>query len=385
MYSLARRAYVDPVLRARLLKEVTTLDSANSLSAIVCPALFLSKEVDQARYRLVDVVRGIADNKKRDNDSDCSLLAQLIKSETGLPFEDIYMGVIGTMLAAFINTAGTLTWYASSRPVARSIARTAASHSHSHRCTICRAMAELLHPEYGTKWLYVHTHDYHALANNARRPLTRLVTLRVCVRSEQVYAEQQQIIAEHGEGLSMAAINAMEVLNRIIMETGRKYSLFGHFRLVEQEERWRDYVFPKGEFVSYPIVIANLNPEIHPNPELFNPDRFLRPEAKSTFNLMQFGAGVHRCKGYVEALLFTITTTTTMSCMRNSHPDDDGDDDDDCSEFFALMVLKVMMALWVRKYKSHLLCPNFPGTDPTHVGGIYSPDAPLPFTVEPRA
>jgi hypothetical protein len=53
-----------------------------------------------------------------------------------------------------------------------------------------------------------------------------------------------------------------------------------------------------------------------------------------------------------------------------------------CREYYAVMVLKVYTSIWLRKYKSQLVNSTFPGLDPSHVGGLFGPDAPMPFTFE---
>ena len=65
-----------------------------------------------------------------------------------------------------------------------------------------------------------------------------------------------------------------------------------------------DYVVPPGEGVGVPISFMNYDPAVHENAASFAPDRYLRdPESSRPERVLQFGAGVHRCAGYVQALL----------------------------------------------------------------------------------
>jgi cytochrome P450 len=153
------------------------------------------------------LIKKIAKEKHLQSD-DNSLLSQLMQNETGLPFKDIYCGVMGTMLAAFINTAGTLTWL----------------------------LAELMHPVTGKQWWYVTAGNWQLL-----KDLGINTELRQQLHSDKAVAEQKQIIAEHGPQLTMAALNSMDFLGRAIAEIGRKYSLFGHHRMVWLIA-WRTYV-----------------------------------------------------------------------------------------------------------------------------------------------
>ena len=64
-----------------------------------------------------------------------------------------------------------------------------------------------------------------------------------------------------------------------------------------------DYVVPPGEGVGVPISFMNYDPAVHENALSFDPDRYLRdPESSRPERVLQFGAGVHRCAGYVQAV-----------------------------------------------------------------------------------
>lgn len=56
------------------------------------------------------------------------------------------------------------------------------------------------------------------------------------------------------------------------------------------------YTFPKGWVLMPAIALVHQNPEIYPEPDRFNPDRFMRPPSEDMIWL-PFGGGARRCVG----------------------------------------------------------------------------------------
>ncbi len=55
---------------------------------------------------------------------------------------------------------------------------------------------------------------------------------------------------------------------------------------------------PKGVLVAIPVYAVQRNPEIFPDPDAFQPERFLkRPELASSPAFQAFGAGPRNCIG----------------------------------------------------------------------------------------
>lgn len=61
-----------------------------------------------------------------------------------------------------------------------------------------------------------------------------------------------------------------------------------------------DEVIPNGAFVAYHIADVHMNPEIYPEPEKWDPERYLPERAedkKRTYGFLGWGAARHPCLG----------------------------------------------------------------------------------------
>lgn len=58
-----------------------------------------------------------------------------------------------------------------------------------------------------------------------------------------------------------------------------------------------DYLLPTGSVLMVPIYLIHGDPEIHPDPEEFQPERFLGVNLEQSGAWMPFGGGVRRCLG----------------------------------------------------------------------------------------
>jgi sterol 14-demethylase len=91
----------------------------------------------------------------------------------------------------------------------------------------------------------------------------------------------------------------------IVKETGRHYSGVNMLRLARQPVKipGTDITVPKGSVVSISPYMIHHDPATYKDPEVWDPERWLRPgelseqkgSGKVTF--LQFGAGSHRCPG----------------------------------------------------------------------------------------
>jgi cytochrome P450 len=103
-----------------------------------------------------------------------------------------------------------------------------------------------------------------------------------------------------GGPVSYEHVSELRYTRRVITETLRVRTQ-GTFqsRLAAADAELGGYHIPAGTVVLYSLHALNHNPEIHPRPQRFDPDRWLPERARSIPRgaFMPFGAGVHGCVG----------------------------------------------------------------------------------------
>jgi sterol 14-demethylase len=106
--------------------------------------------------------------------------------------------------------------------------------------------------------------------------------------------------------------------------------LFMLVRTVMQDWIYKDYFIPKGTWVLVSPTVAHLMPEVFEDPEKFDPGRYEpgREEDKRDFGYIPFGGGRHKCMGNA----------------------------------FAILQIKAILAILLRKYEFELVNPNI-GSD----------------------
>ncbi|KAL1449183.1 hypothetical protein WDU94_000402 [Cyamophila willieti] len=134
---------------------------------------------------------------------------------------------------------------------------------------------------------------------------------------QEVYDEIQTVM---GTDPSIAPtydqLQELQVLTRVIKESLRLFPpapLIG--REAEEEIQVDGYIIPKGAGIWVPIYCGiHRDPLFWPNPDRFDPDRFLPSEvAKRNPNAyMPFSTGPRICIGYKYAMLQMKTTISTI-------------------------------------------------------------------------
>jgi cytochrome P450 len=109
----------------------------------------------------------------------------------------------------------------------------------------------------------------------------------------------------------------------------------------------KKYLLPKGMLIGLHFAMRHLHPQVHPDPLVFRPERFLGTGAglSPTINghkyaWVPFSAGRHKCSGYS----------------------------------LAMLEIPVIMALAMRKYDLQIVDP-LPGMDFKQAFGVVGPDA----------
>jgi len=122
----------------------------------------------------------------------------------------------------------------------------------------------------------------------------------------QLRAEQRALLGER-EQLTLDDLRAMPKLEATIKEVLRMYPpIIVMMRKVINGFEFGGYDFPPGAMIFASPTVSHYMPEVFPEPERFDPTRFLDPHNVDKQNPMAwipFGAGRHRCMGIMFAQL----------------------------------------------------------------------------------
>ncbi|KAL0278412.1 UNVERIFIED_CONTAM: hypothetical protein PYX00_000241 [Menopon gallinae] len=124
---------------------------------------------------------------------------------------------------------------------------------------------------------------------------------------ENLYNEQKEIMGSDTQRpITQEDITKMNLLDRVIKESLRMYpSVPLISRVLEEDSKFGDYIIPKGTTVSVQIFALHRNPNIYPDPDKFDPDRFLpqNVERRHNYAFVPFSAGPRNCIGKRLALM----------------------------------------------------------------------------------
>ncbi|OAB58410.1 cytochrome P450 [Leptolyngbya valderiana BDU 20041] len=112
---------------------------------------------------------------------------------------------------------------------------------------------------------------------------------------------EQRELAERGP-LELSQLSQMPYLDRLLMEVERLHPpVSGGFRRVVKPFEFGEYRVPEGWLALYSIIATHRLPDIYPDPERFDPDRFV--ERPQPYSLIGFGGGPRVCLGMAFAKL----------------------------------------------------------------------------------
>ncbi|EEB15501.1 cytochrome P-450, putative [Pediculus humanus corporis] len=118
---------------------------------------------------------------------------------------------------------------------------------------------------------------------------------------EQAYEEVKTIFEnKKGKDLTLGDLSEMALLERIIKETLRLYpSVPTIGRHIDEDTQIGDYLIPKGSNTVLVIYAVHRDPKVFPNPDVFDPDRFLPENSadRHPFAFIPFSAGPRNCIG----------------------------------------------------------------------------------------
>ena len=109
-----------------------------------------------------------------------------------------------------------------------------------------------------------------------------------------------------GRPVSHAALRELSFIECCVKEALRMHPpLFMLVRVAMTDFVYKTWFIPKGTWVLISPTVAHRLPSVFPDPDAFEPDRFLPPrsEDKQDFAFIAFGGGRHKCLGNAFAIL----------------------------------------------------------------------------------
>ena len=127
----------------------------------------------------------------------------------------------------------------------------------------------------------------------------------------RVVAELDELYADPGDGstveISFQALRSIPQLESVIKETLRLHPpLIILMRLVQEEIELAGRTIPAGTIVASSPRVSNRLAEDFPDPERFDPSRYLdgrQEDLQNRWTWIPFGAGKHRCVGNAFAMM----------------------------------------------------------------------------------
>ncbi|KAL6417731.1 hypothetical protein ACFW04_014342 [Cataglyphis niger] len=123
---------------------------------------------------------------------------------------------------------------------------------------------------------------------------------------ERVRVEVDKAMQENGGKLNKKSLQNLPYLERCLKEALRLYpSVFLILRNVEEDVKLCSYIIPGGTNLFLNIYGVHRDPNFWPNPEVFDPDRFLpeRIQKRHPYSYLPFSAGPRNCIGQRFGLL----------------------------------------------------------------------------------
>ncbi|KAF8763144.1 Cytochrome P450 3A21 like protein [Argiope bruennichi] len=125
---------------------------------------------------------------------------------------------------------------------------------------------------------------------------------------ERMYEEVHQVLEKTEGELTYEAIQEMKYLDNVLSETLRLYPVIPRLeRMTETDCKLGDtgITVPKGMAIVIPSYALHKDPKLFPDPEKFDPDRFLPEERakRDPYAYLPFGDGPRHCIGMRFALI----------------------------------------------------------------------------------
>lgn len=248
---------------------------------------------DKARARLQELVTGIiakrAQKTEKSEDAFQLLIDAKYDDGSGLSAHEITGMLIGTIFAGHHTTAGTAAW---------------------------------------------------TLLELARRPAYMV----------EVLNELDAHFGVDGE-VTFQSLREIPILENVIKEVLRLHPpLIFLIRKVMQDFHFKDYTVKAGKYVCASPRVSHRIPEVFPDPEKFDPDRYseTRQEDAKPFSWIAFGGGKHKCSGNAFAML---QLKAIFSILLRRYSFELIDDKDTYQDDFTQMVVQPISPCRVRYIK----------------------------------
>ncbi|XP_067627501.1 probable cytochrome P450 6a21 [Eurosta solidaginis] len=120
---------------------------------------------------------------------------------------------------------------------------------------------------------------------------------------KRLRAEVLETLAKHDNEASYECINSMPYMQQVIAETLRKYPVVTRLQRVALSNyivpEHPKYVIEKGTVIFIPVMAIHHDPEIYPEPDKFDPERFSpeKMQARDSITWLPFGDGPRNCIG----------------------------------------------------------------------------------------
>jgi len=131
---------------------------------------------------------------------------------------------------------------------------------------------------------------------------------------QKLHAELHRVLG--GRSPEFADLSALAYTDRVIKESMRLYPpAWSLARTAIEDFELRGYKIPAGANIVMSQWIMHRNPKYFPDPEKFNPDRWLDPAMQKLprFVYFPFGGGPRQCIGNMFALMETTLLLATMA------------------------------------------------------------------------
>jgi sterol 14-demethylase len=115
-------------------------------------------------------------------------------------------------------------------------------------------------------------------------------------------AERLAVLGEHpASAICVDSLNELQKLDRALKESQRMHPVMTHYaRYNAVGYQFGGYDIPKGWMTVVCPAVSHRNPDVFPNPDVYDPDRFAphrQEDKRHPYALIGFGAGLYRCPG----------------------------------------------------------------------------------------